>query len=374
MQIFRCCLILSFSFAVSHCFTTELPGQTASPVRPDAVAPRTEVIIYRQQPQRKLTVYYPDGWQKSDRRPVLVILRCNIPAQREHFRQLGMVIVKPQLANVSHGRLPGLSLEEIAKLPRPRHQVEDTKSAIRFIRANASRLGIDSEKITATGTSGGGDLALQAAINQAFEHSQDDRSISPRPNALVLYCPAFDGIDIWFVRMELLLKRTRTEAPGFLPFLNQFVRTGDEEYAVPVNHRADLIRLAAKIGSEHDIPDTEISSFQAILELFNKSDWQLLHPVEDARRMSASRILTDKPLPPTLIMFGDRDHLYPYQTAFVESAREHGQRFDLRIFEGGGHSFMMQPLFLEPSTREVETFLRKLDYLPDRPAPGTDSP
>ena len=80
--------------------------------------------------------------------------------------------------------------------------------------------------------------------------------------------------------------------------------------------------------------------------------------------MSASRILTQEPLPPTLIMFGDRDHLYAHQKAFVDKARKLGKEFDLKIFENGGHSFMMQPAFLEPSTREVERFLKGLNYLP----------
>ena len=37
-------------------------------------------MIYKKEPQRTLTVYYPDGWKAADKRPALVILRCNIPA------------------------------------------------------------------------------------------------------------------------------------------------------------------------------------------------------------------------------------------------------------------------------------------------------
>ena len=80
-------------------------------------------------------------------------------------------------------------------------------------------------------------------------------------------------------------------------------------------------------------------------------------------KMSAFRILTKEPLPPTLIMFGKRDHLYEHQKAFVERARSLGQKFKLKIYAGGGHSFMIQPAFMKPSTREVETFLRSIDYI-----------
>ena len=133
---------------------------------------------------------------------------------------------------------------------------------------------------------------------------------------------------------------------------------------MPLDHRAALIERAVSLGKAKGISDDEIKSFQEILMLFNERDWQLLHPVEDALKMSASRILTKDPLPPTLILFGDRDHLYAHQTAFVEKAESLGQKFEMKIYKGGGHSFMMQPAFQEPSTRDVEQFLRKLDCFP----------
>ncbi len=75
--------------------------------------------------------------------------------------------------------------------------------------------------------------------------------------------------------------------------------------------------------------------------------------------MSASRILTRDPLPPTIILFRERDHLYQYQRAFVKRARELGQTFDLKIYPRGGHSFMTQPAFEKTSTFEVAHFLRR---------------
>lgn len=327
----------------------------------------TKTLIYKANPRRTLTVYYPDGWKPSDKRSALLIFRCNIPVQREHFRRLGMVIVKPQTAPVNSGQLPKLSLEQIASLPRPRHQVEDTKSAIRFLRANAAAFGIDSEKIVATGTSGGGDLSLQSSINRSFEDANDDLSISPHPDALILYCPAFDGIDIWFVKSETLRQRTKEDAPAFIPHLKNFARPTPEGYSVPLDHRVELIKQAAILGKQEGINDEEIAKFQKVLEIFNARDWQLLHPVADALQMSASRILSKEPLPPTLIMHGDRDHLLKYQQAFVAHARKAGQQFELKVFKDAGHSFMMQPIFEKPSTQEAERFLKHHGYLPNRP-------
>lgn len=323
-----------------------------------------QTFVYKANPRRTLTVYYPDHWKPTDKRAALVIFHCQIPAQREHFRRLGMVIIKPQLAPVNSGQLPMLSLDEIAGLPRPKNQVEDTKSVIRYLRANADSLGIDPQRVVATGTSGGGDLALQSCINRAFEDSNDDQSISHRPDALVLYCPAFDGIDIWFVKTDTLLQRTKEDAPAFVPHLRRFARKTPEGYSVPLDHRANLIKLAAQLGQQEGIAETEITQFQKVLELFNARDWQLLHPVDDALRMSASRILPKEPLPPTLLLFGDRDHLEQYQRAFVDKAREAGKQFELQVYKGGGHSFMTQPAFEKLSTQDVESFLRRNTFLP----------
>ena len=87
-------------------------GQAAQP------SAETMTLVYKSKPRRTLTVYYPDDWKATDRRSALVIFRCRIPAQREHFRKLGMVIIKPQLAGVNSGQLPKLSLDEIASLMR----------------------------------------------------------------------------------------------------------------------------------------------------------------------------------------------------------------------------------------------------------------
>ena len=93
--------------------------------------------------------------------------------------------------------------------------MEDVKSAIRYIRGNAKHLGIDPKRIISTGTSGGGDLALQGFINTAFEDDNDDKTVSHKPDALVLYCPAFDGVNIWFVKMDSFLAGTKATSPAF---------------------------------------------------------------------------------------------------------------------------------------------------------------
>lgn len=68
--------------------------------------------------------------------------------------------------------------------------VEDGKSAVRWIRKNAERLGIDPNRVLAGGGSAGGHVAACTAVVSGFEDSAEDTSISSRPDALALFNPA----------------------------------------------------------------------------------------------------------------------------------------------------------------------------------------
>ena len=66
----------------------------------------------------------------------------------------------------------------------------DSKSAIRWVRKNAKRLGIDPDRIAAGGGSAGGHLAGALGTISAFDEPAEDKTISAVPNALVLFNPA----------------------------------------------------------------------------------------------------------------------------------------------------------------------------------------
>jgi dienelactone hydrolase len=69
----------------------------------------------------------------------------------------------------------------------------DAKSALRWVRAHAKELGIDPDRIAASGGSAGGHLAAFTGMVEGVDDPADDLKISPKPNALVLFNPVFDN-------------------------------------------------------------------------------------------------------------------------------------------------------------------------------------
>ncbi len=70
--------------------------------------------------------------------------------------------------------------------------VKDGKSALRWVRRNAGRLGIDPRRIAAGGGSAGGHVAAAIATVSGLDEDAD-QSVSAVPNALVLFNPVFDN-------------------------------------------------------------------------------------------------------------------------------------------------------------------------------------
>ena len=78
------------------------------------------------------------------------------------------------------------------KRGKPTICVEDAKSAMRWLRANAEKWGINPEWIAVGGNSAGGHLAAALATIEGFNHPSDDRSVRTTPNLLLLGSPALD--------------------------------------------------------------------------------------------------------------------------------------------------------------------------------------
>ncbi|TWT98694.1 prolyl oligopeptidase family serine peptidase [Neorhodopirellula pilleata] len=137
-----------------------------------------------------LHVFEPEGFDPSDQRPCCVIYHgggwTGGQPQRmypfaEHFRRLGMVSVSVEYR--LHDAERGVTVFDC---------VADARSAMRFLRANSDRFGIDADKMTTCGGSAGGHLAIATALCEGVDDPSDPRDVSPVPQACVLLFPVID--------------------------------------------------------------------------------------------------------------------------------------------------------------------------------------
>lgn len=139
----------------------------------------------------KLYVVTPEGWKPEDRRPAVVFFHGGGwvgggPTQfSEHSKYLasrGMVAVQVEYRLLDRkGAEPPLVC------------VQDARSAMRWVRAHAGELGIDPGRIASGGGSAGGHLAAFVGMVEGLDDPADDRSVSPKSNAMLLFNPVFDN-------------------------------------------------------------------------------------------------------------------------------------------------------------------------------------
>ncbi len=104
-----------------------------------------------------------------------------------------------------------------------RHQVKpvqcvaDAKSAVRYLRAHAARLGLDPARIAAGGGSAGGHLAGATATLPGLDDPTDDLKISAVPAALALFNPALVLAELDGLKLEGFGTRVPEERLGTAP-------------------------------------------------------------------------------------------------------------------------------------------------------------
>ena len=135
----------------------------------------------------KVWIFNPKGHTPNDRRPAVVFFfgggwRSGTPGQFAHqcryLASRGIVAMTADYRVSSRHDTKAVSC------------VEDGKSAVRWIRKNAQRLGIDPNRVAAGGGSAGGHVAATTGIIKEFDARNEDKKISSTPDALLLFNPA----------------------------------------------------------------------------------------------------------------------------------------------------------------------------------------
>ena len=134
----------------------------------------------------------------------------------------------------------------------PIQAMEDAKSAIRFIRSNARLLSIDPSKIAVAGGSAGGHLAAVAGNIDLFDNSDEDLTISSKPNLLILYNPVIDfGTRKWlWINNPSDASPIHNISKGSPPTI---ILTGTNDKIVPVESIMNYKKIMESVGSRCDV-------------------------------------------------------------------------------------------------------------------------
>ncbi len=235
-----------------------------------------EPVAGKKQPKTPAIVFFfGGGWVGGN--PNQFYPHCR------HLADLGMVAMSAEYRIKStHGTTPFQC-------------VEDGKSAIRWIRKNAERLGIDSHKIAAGGGSAGGHVATATATIPGLDPDSDS-PVSPLPNALVLFNPVYDngpeGYGYERVKDRYLeISPMHNIRKGMAPAI---VFLGTNDKLIPVKTSEKFKRDMEKVGSRSELflyPDQPHGFFN-----LNKSDGKYYHKTvsEMDRFLKSLGFLLDK--------------------------------------------------------------------------------
>lgn len=152
------------------------------------VLPGAQVEIYKQVGLTDLraSIVHPPSYQPGKTYPAIVFffgggwIRGNVTQFEKacrYFADRGMVAISVDYRVSSRQKTT------------PVEAVQDARSAMRWVRNNARRLGIQPDRIVAGGGSAGGHLALATALLDRINEPSEDTSVSTRPSALVLINP-----------------------------------------------------------------------------------------------------------------------------------------------------------------------------------------
>ena len=241
-----------------------LAGQSITSERGGGLKP-DESVVYKKVPGEvtdlKLHIFYPEGHDKTGSYPAIVFFfgggwnggnAAHFYIQSEYLASRGMVAICPDYrTRSSHGALPFQC-------------VEDGRSAMRYIRENAGKFGIDPNRIAAGGGSAGGHVAAAAATIDRFDVGRN-LDVNPVPDALVLFNPVYangpgdygyDRVKDYWTYFSPMHNIGKDHPPTLVFF-------GDSDPLVPVPTAEDYQRRMLELGlrSELQVFSNQVHGF-----------------------------------------------------------------------------------------------------------------
>ncbi len=150
-----------------------------------ATDPVEKDFIYKKTPQGelKLVVTLPPDAKPGNKRPAIVFFSGGAWANSniKQFKDWASYLARRDMVAVRADY-------RVSKTHHvgPDKCVEDARSALRWVREHAAELGIDPDRVAASGASAGGHLAACTATPVAPDSETDNLKVSCAPNALVL--------------------------------------------------------------------------------------------------------------------------------------------------------------------------------------------
>ena len=211
-------------------------------------------VQYKQVEDTKLFlhVFNPKDHKASDRRPAIVFFfgggwNGGTPKQFEphctYLASRGMVAITAEYRVKSRNKTT------------PFECVKDGKSAIRWVRANAAKLGVDPKRVAAGGGSAGGHVAAATGNCLGLEEEGENLKVSSKPDVLVLFNPVYDnsskgyGHDRVKPRWKEIspMHNIRKGAPPTIVFL------GTKDKLIPVSTAQEYEKRLVAVGSRSEL-------------------------------------------------------------------------------------------------------------------------
>ena len=219
-----------------------------------ALNAQDQVVIYKKfdSLSLKLYIFNPEGHKSSDKTPCIVFFHgggWNNGHPKSFFNQAKYLASRGMVAMSAQYRLRD------SNGTSPKECVTDGKSAIRWVRAHATELGINPDMLAAGGGSAGGQIAGAAATLKGYDEPSEDKSVSSKPNALVLFNPVIDNGPTGYG-----YSKTKDYWEGFSPMHNidnttppTIFMVGTKDDKIPVETSQKFKETMGKFGRRCDL-------------------------------------------------------------------------------------------------------------------------